>query len=286
MFQLNSKGIPDYAQVKTGKEIYPKNDGLPYFLEFKNQQFYAKDENKNEYYFPGDDEKVFAINKTLGVQYFAKNSNDEEYYPKNFNHDEFTFNQYILNGYIVYPIDKYNRSIYPEDYNTQYYLYDTRKKAFIFGSYEKNEFYAKDLNLNDIYPPTFNIAIKSNTEQIYAIDKDNFVIYPKNFETGEEIYLENNEGSFEIISKYRVKRYAAYNEYPLLKQNYYGVEVTLSNEYLKIDGKSFYPTDDYGNEYIPNNMNMILTIGYNITFYSYIIVPNNGAGIPLYLVCL
>ncbi|GBM91812.1 hypothetical protein AVEN_15693-1 [Araneus ventricosus] len=284
--KLDTNKYPIYAKLHSGEEIYPLNeDKKPYFLRWRDFDIYAKDQYGTEIYFDGDDSSVFA--KYNNFPFYAKRFVKQAYYPKNSNCDEFINGDYTLNGLATYPRDKMGKSIYPQDASqNEYYIYDISNRVFLFGTnYFVNKnfstthepFYAKDFNKNEIYPPNYQIIQSSMNEGLYAIDKNKYVIYPKN-ELNEEIYIWSEKGSYELISSYKVNKYAT-DKYPRFQpgnEEEYFIEMPLNNKYLEISGQSVYPVDEYANEYIPNGMNIIFELGYPITIDNFIIIPNEN----------
>ncbi|GFU12360.1 uncharacterized protein NPIL_138361, partial [Nephila pilipes] len=272
--------LPHYAKNKDNFEIYPKGyNGKPFFTKSNTREYYAKDDRGNEYYFKGVDANVLALEFKNDAVLFAKTNSGVQHYPTDSFDSEFTSNIYTLNGYVVYPKDVNDNPRYPTDeYGNQYYIYDTRRRDFAFGTDNLNKSsYAQDNEGNEIYPPNFSV-IFVNKEIQFALDKDGFIKYPKD-EQNNETYF---DVSYESLSLKSLKTYAhdnmGYVIYPtdslnneryLLRDDTYSllenekvrdyanniypeknnIEMVLNKKYIINIG---YPRDEYNNEYTPN----------------------------------
>ncbi|GFT91699.1 hypothetical protein TNCV_2444961 [Trichonephila clavipes] len=260
-----------FAKNEFGEEIYARNsngsfsDQLPITQQDIARNFYSIDKNGKELYdkiagkeivvFDQDNFPRYAKNENGSERYpldaEAKTNMGFQYYPQ-IEGEEFT-PLYTLNGYVVYPKNVFNHSMYPTENSNEYYIYDTRKRQFIFGTDEYGiEMYVIDENSNEIYPPDFSFIIDR-----YAKDKQGYIIYPKD-EYNNEYYLNIT------LENKKVRNYAN-NQYP--EQDY--IERILNNKYIISLG---YPRDEFNNEYTP--IGMIEELEYPQTTDGYIIVPN------------
>ncbi|GFX47231.1 hypothetical protein TNCV_148421 [Trichonephila clavipes] len=282
---FDQDNFPRYAKNENGSERYPLDaEGKPYMANNGIHTFYAKDKDGNEFY----SEYRIAVDLTTLHPILAKTNMGFQYYPQ-IEGEEFTplresgqtigclgkacknafprtipgyhapqggaphtLRNTALNGYVVYPKNVFNRSMYPTENSNEYYIYDTRKRQFIFGTDEYGiEMYAIDENSNEIYPPDFSFIIDR-----YAKDKQGYIIYPKD-EYNNEYYLNIT------LENKKVRNYAN-NQYP--EQDY--IERILNNKYIISLG---YPRDEFNNEYTP--IGMIEELEYPQTTDGYIIVP-------------
>ncbi|GFQ81303.1 hypothetical protein TNCT_20691 [Trichonephila clavata] len=180
MVVFDQNNFPHYARNKNRSERYPLDtEGTPYLADNGIHTFYAKDKDGNEFY----SEAQIALDLKTSYPLLARTNAGLQYYPKIFE-DEFA-PLYTLNGYVVYPKNGFNHSIYPKENKNEYYIYDTRKRQFVFGTDEFNiEFYAMDENGNEIYPPDFSFII-----DCYAKDKEGYIIYPRD-KFNNKIYID------------------------------------------------------------------------------------------------
>lgn len=299
-FLVNAHGVQKYAHDKNGHEYLPSNvvDGEKQFhftYDSFGKPIYPKNKIKEEYYPIDGYDRV--LERRNGVWRYARDTKRREVYPKDESLNEYVYKKTLIveNGVPRLPQNRNGEPIYPKDSKTkdEYYVFNKETGRFIIltNSFQ-DEYYAKTLGGDDIYPPNDQIAKSADGTPLYALTKDGKVIYPTI--GGLKRYLVNSLDKSELIYTKRENKLieiTAYLQniqggevYPKVTVAFSGKiplrsEIILGYKYAVDKNKQpFYPLDETGNEYTldPNYSTLrefLLAVGYPITNDCLVIVP-------------
>lgn len=274
-----SEGKPYYAK-NNHKQIYAvdlKRDGEK-FININGTDIYTRNRYKVEFYprnLVGRD-KV-ATNNT--AYFYAKGENQEFYYPTDEYSNEFIIQDLMItlkSGQTISPRKRDGSVNYIKIGETEIpykcnNIYFVGKNSFGVGQYPLdslgNSYYPDDNN-----DPKF--ATDSYYNYMYALDKNNCLIYPR--VSNEEIYIQNEAGSYIILKKHAqyFRQYARQNTlYPTKNlENGRVSEMLINDTYAEKNNKRIYPKDSNKNEYV--NSRGELLDSYPQTYHGHLILPN------------
>lgn len=250
-------GSQIYAIDKFGNEKYPLN-------RYRKEKLAKKHINSNT------------------TIYYASYANNEQFYPKDDMRNEWIHTEngnYLLalthDSKPKVPILKNGKINYAKKNNKEV-LYQYKHKPFFGKDTSGNEIYPLDEN-NDEYYPNYNstpmIAKNSDGKYKYALSHLQKIIYPQD-QLKDEHYIENFVGNkSECVLEEQADffdRYILSNEYPT-KENSNGLitEILINNNLL-----NKYPLDSNKNEFTTESGCILATLGYPITHDNFIILPN------------
>lgn len=274
-----SGGIPYYAK-NNHKEIYAvdlKRDGEK-FINIDGTDKYARNGYNVEFY-PRDLVGRDKVAKTNTAYFYARGGNQDFYYPTDEYSNEFIIQDLMItlrNGELITPkrrdgsvnYIKMGETEIPYKCNNIYFV---GKNAIGIGQYPLD-------GLGISYYPDNNSDPKFATDAyynyMYALDKQNSLIYPQI--SNEETYIKNEAGSYTILKRHarHFKRYAQHNQlYPInISENGQISERLINDMYAEKNNKMIYPKDCFKNEYL--NLSGELLDAYPVTSDGSLIIPN------------
>lgn len=250
-------GSQIYAVDKNGNEKYPLN-------RMRKEKLAKKSVNSIETF------------------YYARYANKDQFYPKDDMRNEFVYkdkDNYIIA--ITHdlkpkaPVLKNGKIKYAKENNKEV-LYEYLNKPFFGKDISGNEIYPLD-DKNNQYYPIYNsipmIATNSDGKFQYALSHLQKIIYPLD-QLNNECYLEHFVGNkSECVLEEQAAyfdRYIKSNEYPTKEySNGQMSEILINNKLLKK-----YPVDSNKNEFTTESGCILDTLGYPITNDNFIILPN------------
>jgi hypothetical protein len=198
------------------------------------------------------------------------------------------------NNKIIFPLNNKGKPIYKQDiHGNESYEIDSNNVIIFAKDQIGNECYAKTANGEEIYPGGGVYALDKDGVKLYALDANGEVVFDKNSQTNDEMYLSTDgfpANSIITINGSTLKKYAK----NVSKDEFYPTktvktftnvmsskQIVLNKSYARLHTNiEIYPLDEYGNEYViirQNDWMLSIPNGYPITNDNWTIVPKvNG----------